>query len=56
MGSWGSQLLCKPFFRFFMDQEKTRKPRTFSGGGGGGGGLEVDGSSYILIILNTIVI
>ena len=38
MGSWGSQLLCKPFFRFFMDQEKTRKPRTFSGGGGGGGG------------------
>ena len=38
VGSWGSQLLCKPFFRFFMDQKKTRKPRTFSGGGGGGGG------------------
>ena len=36
VGSWGSQLLCKPFFRFFMDQKKTRKPRTFSGGGGGG--------------------
>ena len=38
VGSWGSQLLCKLFFRFFMDQKKTRKPRTFSGGGGGGGG------------------
>ena len=57
VGSWGSQLLCKPFFRFFIDQKKTRKPRTFSSGGGGGvGGRRIKLYTYILIILNTIVI
>ena len=60
MGSWGSQLLCKPFFRFFMDQKKTRKPRTFSGGGGGGVGgrrikLYTDNIKYYCNLKNSVM-
>ena len=36
-GKLGKPASLQAIFRFFMDQKKTRKPRTFSGGGGGGG-------------------
>ena len=63
VGSWGSQLPCKQKISILMNFIKRRKPRTFSSRGGGGGRrTEVDGSSYIqilifiLIIFNNIVI
>ena len=38
VGSWGSQLLCKPFFSIFYGSEENTKTEDFFGGGGGGVG------------------
>ena len=35
-GKLGKPASLQAIFSIFMDQKKTRKPRTFSGGGGGG--------------------